>query len=352
VVDSIRGADFQTRQLLLALRSGSRAHIAQGLILEATYRATQGDQKRAAALYVRAEQIAGDELTDHLRGLLDGARGFADYFRGDAPRAIERLERGEAVLRRVPGANWELSSAKLFWMFAVRVIGDYALMRRRYQQYTAEAQQRGDRYVESSVRRVCVPMWLADDDPAEAARELDRATWVPETTGYHVQHFHELIARGEIALYTGEPADVERLREGFERLSRSLLLRVMTVRIQLDYLLGRLAIVGEGGIGTAERHARALARADNKVARIWAQLIRAGAAIRAGDRAAATTLLEAAEEASLAAGMKLSTAAVRRRLAELRGDDALLDSASSDMAALGIRAPAKMTGLLIPTGVR
>jgi eukaryotic-like serine/threonine-protein kinase len=352
VVDSIRGADFQTRQLLLALRSGSRAHIAQGLILEGTYQATQGNQKRAAALYERAEQIAGDPMDNHLTGLLDGAKGFAAYFRGDAANAVVRLERAEAVLRRVPGANWELSSAKLFVMFAVRVIGDYTLMRRRYQQYTAEAQQRGDRYVESSVRRVCVPMWLADDDPAEAARELDRATWVPESAGYHVQHFHELLARGEIALYTGEPADVARLREGFERLSKSMLLRVTTIRIQAEYLLGRLAVAGEGGVKTAERHARALARADNRVAHVWAHLVRAGAAIRGGNQAAAERLLQAAEEAALAAGMKLSASAARRRLAELRSDDALLDAASSDMAALGIRAPAKMTALLIPTSLR
>ena len=55
---------------------------------------------------------------------------------------------------------------------------------------------------------------------------------------------------------------------------------------------------------------------------------------------------------ALAAGMKLTVAAVRFRLSELRGDDALRASASAEMAALGVRVPARMTALLIPVGAR
>jgi hypothetical protein len=46
--------------------------------------------------------------------------------------------------------------------------------------------------------------------------------------------------------------------------------------------------------------------------------------------------------------MRLSSAAARRRLAELRGDDDLAIAASADMAPLGVRAPVRMTALLIP----
>ena len=113
VVDSIRGADFQTRQLLLALGSGSSTHIAHALCLEATYNATNGKSKRAAQMFARAKEIAGDETDAYMLGLLAGSQGIAAYFRGDAPSAIELVKECEATLRRVPGASWELASTRI-----------------------------------------------------------------------------------------------------------------------------------------------------------------------------------------------------------------------------------------------
>jgi len=352
IVDTIRGADFQTRQLLLALRTGSRSHIAHAMSLEATYHATRGNLELSQRMFQRAREIAGDQPDAYMNGLLCGGQGIAAYFSGNAPRAFELLREGLENVRRVPGATWEVASMKLFHMFVLRVIGDYADMRERYRQYLVEAQQRGDRYVESTMRRVCVPMWLADDDSDQAVREIERATWVPDTVGFHVQHFHELIARGEIALYTGEPADEAALRDGMERLSRSLLLRIMSIRIQYEYLLGRLALAGNQAPSTVERHARALAKVSNPVAQVWAYVLRAGSAIRAGDKARGEAASAAAEQRAVAAGMKLTSAAVRFRLAELRGDDSLLATASAEMTNLGIRVPRKMTALLFPIGER
>jgi tetratricopeptide (TPR) repeat protein len=348
VVDSIRGADYQTRELVLALRSGSRSHIAHAMALEAGYQATQGNFKRARYMHARAKEIAGDQHDPYVVGLLAATDGLLAYFSGDAPRTLVLMSVAEATLRRVPGASWELASSKLFYLFAVRMIGNYALMRERYRQYLVEAQQRGDHYVESTMRRVCVPMWLADDAPVEAARELERASWVPDAAGYHVQHFHELIARGEIALYAGEPADDAALREGSKRLASSLLLRITSIRIQHEYLLGRLALVGSRAATSVQRHAGVLAGFDNPVAQVWARVLRAGAALRGPDQGPSEALLTAAEQAAISAGMKLTAAAVRFRLAELRHDDALLAASSAEMTALGIRVPHKMAALLLP----
>jgi tetratricopeptide (TPR) repeat protein len=350
VVDTIRGSDFQTRQLILALRSGSRSHIAHAMSLEATYYATRGRAAQSRRMFERAKQVAGPDPDDYMQGLLLGGQGIAAYFVGDPAPALAMLLDAETIMRRVAGASWEVASMKLFFMFVMRVIGDYRGMRERYRQYAVEAEQRGDRYVESTMRRVCVPMWLADDNPAEALREIARATWVPETSGYHVQHFHELIGRGEIALYTGEPADEAALADGMERLSRSLLLRIMSIRIQHEYLLGRLALAKSGSASDVERHARTLSKFDNACARVWAQALRVGAAIRAGDKSRAESLALAAEAAAASAGMKLTAAVCRFRLAKLRGDEAMLTAACVEMDALGIRSPGKMAALLIPTG--
>jgi eukaryotic-like serine/threonine-protein kinase len=353
VGDSIRGADFQTRQLLLALRTGSRSHIARAMVLEATYQATQGNFKRATSMRERAQEIAGDQLDAYMVGLSTGASGIAAYFSGDAPSALEQLDQSTETLRRVVGTSWELASTKLFYLFAARLVGDYTVMRERYRQYLVEAQQRGDQYVESTMRRACTGIWLADDAPAEAVRELDRATWAPsETSGYHVQHFHELVARGEIGLYTAEPADEAALGANIERLSRSLLLRIMSIRMQYDYLLGRLALAGSGIATNVDRHIRALARFDNPVANVWGLLLRAGVALRDSNGERGEALLLAADEGASAAGMKLSSAVARFRLGELRQDEELLAAASADMNVLGVRVPRKIAAMLIPVGPR
>jgi tetratricopeptide (TPR) repeat protein len=156
VVDTIRGADFQTRQLLLALKSGSRSHIAHAMTLEATYQATRGNVAQSKRMFRRAKEIAGDEPDPYMLGLLAGGEGIAAYFAGDAPRALEMLLDAEATMRRVPGASWEVASMKLFFMFVMRVIGDYGAMRQRYRQYAVEAHQRGD----ASASRCGSPMTI------------------------------------------------------------------------------------------------------------------------------------------------------------------------------------------------
>ena len=353
MVDSIRGADFQTRQLLFALRSGHRPHIARSLLLEAMYQATNGHLRRAEQLIARGHEVHPAEDHDpYMTAWFLSARGTAAYFGGDSPTAVELLSDAESVMRHVPGATWELASMKLFTLFAMRFIGDYVAMRPRYDRYAVEAQQRGDQYVDSTMRRCCVPMWLADDDPDEAARELERATWVPETVGFHVQHFHELIGRGEIALYTGAPADLARLDEGFARLQRSMLLRITSVRTQYQYLRGRLAVAHQRDPRAAERYARALARDSYKPAKVWTLLLRAGAAMLRDEPRRAAELLTIAETTANEHGMRLTAAVARRRQAELGGDEALSIAATSEMATLGIRAPAKMTELLLPLGTR
>ncbi len=356
MVDSIRGMDFQTRELLLALKLGHRPSIARGLLLEGMFQATSGNARRARALGDRAAEVVGDARDAYFDGMSHGLGGLLAYFTGQAAVAVKRMTEAHDIIRTIPGNTWEFNTTRLFLIYALRFVGDYADTRRYYDQYLADAQQRGDRYVESTMRRVCVPMWLAEDDPAQAAEALALATWVPETSAYHVQHFHELLGRGEIALYTGEPADAARLSEGIERLERSMLLRISTIRSQLGYLKGRLALVGHGGPRAAEAEARSLARTSgNAAAQVWARLIRAGIAIGRDDKERASEELMEADRLAQEVGMKLTAAAARHRLAELRraaGDEELGIAAAADMAGLGVRAPGRMTALLVPAGVR
>lgn len=349
VVDAIRGGDFQTRVLLLALRSGSRAHIAQAMTLEATYQATQSRFKRASFMYERAQEIAGEQPDAYMAGLLQGAQGITAYFAGDAPKALKLLDEAEVTMRRVPGANWERASQKLFTIFAMRLVGDYNQMRERYRQYLNEARQRGDQYVDSTLRRLCVPMWLADDDPAEASRELARATWVPaESSSYHVQHFHEWLARGEIALYGGEAPDDASHREGIERLSGSMLLRVHMIRFQYEYFMARLELFRKGDIKVVERYAKALGKIKNPLSDVYQRMLYGAAALAKKNGGKAESYLLEADKLASDAGMKLYAAVSRYRLAELRGDEALMAECEEEMKGLGVRVPQKIIALLLP----
>jgi ATP/maltotriose-dependent transcriptional regulator MalT len=128
------------------------------------------------------------------------------------------------------------------------------------------------------------------------------------------------------------------------------MLRITSIWTQHEFLRGRLALSGSDDPRRAERHARKLAGADFRPARVWALTLRGGAAIARGERERAAQFLEQAEAAATEIGMKLTAAVARRRRAELRGDEAASIEAAAEMATLGIRAPAKMTALLVPVG--
>src|SRR6185295_9207008 len=67
VVDTIRGADFQTRGLLLALRAGEPFRIARSLAMEGAHSAIPGVKahQRTARLLTIAETLAGQAPDPH-----------------------------------------------------------------------------------------------------------------------------------------------------------------------------------------------------------------------------------------------------------------------------------------------
>jgi tetratricopeptide (TPR) repeat protein len=343
MIDAIRGMDFQTRHLRMALRTGHRDHIARALLIESMFHSTGSKQQRAQRYIDRAIEIGADPKDAYVRAMNLGARGACAYFGGEIVTATTYLDDCVDALRAAPGNNWERSTARLFLLFSLRLIGDYVTIRLKYEEYKTDARDRGDRYLESTMRRSCVSMWLAEDDARGAVRELVRATWVPPADRFHVQHFHELVAWAEIGLYHGVFDERAQLDDRFDRLGKSMLTRVESVRVQTDYLRGRLAIAGQLPEAEARRAARKLAKEKNPMAKVWAIVVEAGA-----DATRAASLYERAAEAAEQAGMRSTAATARWRLAELRDDAALRARAEAEMATLGVRNPARMCALLAP----
>jgi hypothetical protein len=367
LVDPIRAEVFQSRQLLAALRMGEPGRVARALAQEAVSRATAGVPGEADALKLlhNAATIAERAGDPDLGALVGGVHGVVAYLCGHFREAIERLldaqarhmeDVGECDFRRV--SAWEVDTARLFALFAVRQMGSFGRLQRAWGEYTRDAVRRGDRYAETNYLRAFNVVRLARDEPEEVARDLERASWSPSESGYHIQHWCELRARTELALYLGQPPSLESFGASFAALRRSLLTRVQMVRTEAIWLRGRvaLAIAAQGSarearaaIALAAACAKRLAGERSPVAHAWGALLAAGIAGRRGDVPEAVVRLLAAERAARQADLLLVEAAARRRRGELLGGDegaALIASAEAFMADEAIVRPERMTDVL------
>jgi hypothetical protein len=361
MVDTIRGADFQARVVLLALRTGERTRVGRGIATEACYVANQGTRHlpRARRLAEAARVIADQCQEPYLLAWTRLADGVVGFFGGEFRASAAACAEAEAKFRdETVGSTWELNGVRLFRLFALRNHGAFREAGELFQSYVRDATQRGDRYVETSMRRYCSFLWLAAADPDGARQNLALATWVPPEGAYHLQHWFELEALAEIALYEDRAAAARvELAPSFRRLDKSLLLRVQNVRCLAHWLRARFLLQSaaqDGAPGRALAEARTLARRlDGEriaYAGVFAELIRAGAAARANPEAAAAALRAAADAAD-ATDMQVCAAVARRRLGALIGGDTgadLVKRADHWLAGEGVADPERLTAIYAP----
>jgi tetratricopeptide (TPR) repeat protein len=101
VVDLIRGADFQSLHLLLALRSGEISRLARAMAFEVSQTASRGGsaRERVADLLEKTEALAKSAGNPHSIGMAMWARGLSSYLLGNWKEAAEYCERGAEILR-------------------------------------------------------------------------------------------------------------------------------------------------------------------------------------------------------------------------------------------------------------
>jgi hypothetical protein len=366
-VDTIRGADFQGRHLLLALDTGDRYRIARALAVEAVYAAVEGAhaRERYERLISRADALAHE--VGHPQGLALVAmiRGASEFLQGRWKASRELLTRAEPLLREKAGA-WQIDTHlyHLYYLLTVFNLGDIAELVRRLPGLVDEAVERDDLTAATSLRaRVGYIPKLVADDPEGARLEVQAAMFRWPTEGFHAQHSWELYARGEIDLYAGRGRDaVEYIASRWPGLKRSLLLRIQGARVESLYLRARAAVAAAAQPMTAAADRRthlAAARADARRlggesvawARAAAEFIRAGIATVEADRAGAIAHFHKAETAFQAVDMALHTAVARRRLGEVSGGlegETLIRAADEWMQQQGIRNTARISAMLAP----
>jgi hypothetical protein len=362
IVDYIRGADYQARHLLLALRTGEPYRVARALALEVAFNANSASRRRPQtdALKQRTKELVDRLKSPHALGLATLTAGLAEYLQGEWRRAVELLKESEAILLdRCTGVAGELDNARNFLLRSYVWLGELNELSRRLPALLKDANERGDLYAATilGVRNSYMPCLVADD-VARAKEVAQRAIQQWPQTGFHTPHYIHLCVATEIDLYSGEGGvALKRILGDWEPLKRSLILRVRFALVEATHLRARaaLAAAAEDGdpalLRAAERDANIIEHEKLNWAEPLAALIRAAVASARGDRTLAASLLALAASQLDACNMLLYAAAARRRRGELIGSDegiALIRAAEHWMAAQRISNPPRMTQMLIP----
>jgi tetratricopeptide (TPR) repeat protein len=363
VVDVIRGADYQTRSLLLALEAGEPLRIALALGWEAVHVACQGRPawRRTERLVGAAGALADRLGHPHALGMASLSAGAAEFLIGRYGSALELLNRAESIFReRCTGVIWELDTARIFGLWSLFYLGRLGELGERCQEIFQEARERGDRYMVATPGPfVGTVVRLAQDDVEGASRFASDALGQWSHQGFHIQHLNYYYGNLYIDSYAGDAAGAwRRILETEPLLESSLLLRIQQVQADVLQHTGRCAVAiaaisKDPGplLRRALKSARRLDRQQTPWTIALAQLIRAGAASIQGDAGRAARLLADAVSRFDSAEMGMFAASARRQLGRLHGGDEgrdLIERADAWMCAQSIRNPARMAACLAP----
>jgi len=370
VIDHIRGADFQSRQLLMALRVGEARRVCRAVAMEASFLASQGAVRRAARIAELARALAIQTQDEQSEVMALWAEGAVNYFSENRWRAaMSRFFEAERMLRaQGRAASWEAAQSRHFGTECLMYLGEVQFLEKRVPALRREAERRGDRFALVNLVMRMSFLALLHDNPDESERDVDDALelWSRDRTAFDVQHYWAVVARCENALYSGEPAAAEKEYAAHSgELKRSLLRRVPLVDAEALHLNGRIALALEAARPTAagaeteaaarlqlaRRSARRLRKKQSAYARGAARLLEAGLAAREGDAEREIDSLRSAIESFEAIEMQIYARAARRRLGQaLGGTEGEEETRAADewMSSVGIKKPARVTALIAP----
>ena len=367
VVDTIRGADFQARGLLLSLAAGEPSRIARALAMEAAHAASVGgsNRKTTARLLDRADILASRVEHPYALGMVALARGVSAYLEGRWTTAQLECDRAETIFRdRCTGVAWELDTAHAFALWGLSHQGAVAELSRRWPILLDLARARGDLYAVMNLSSYLLSIVrLAADDPDTADRELGQTMSKWSREGYHVQHNDALWAAVQVELYRGDGAAAwDLIDRSWPALRRSLLLRVQFIRTSMHFLRARAALAAAVAVrrcraaearsllAVARRAARRLEREKMPCPTAYARLIQGALAAVVGDRSRAVPLLTDAVTCFETVDMRLCAAAARRRLGEClggTGGQEEIDRADRWMSDQKIKNPANLASMIV-----
>ncbi len=134
MVDTIRGANFQTLHLRLALKAGEPFRVARALALEAAFSSASGGAtaKRTARVLQRAELLCQQVGEPYVLGWVRGVAGVTAALEGRWKAAFDGCAEAETIFReKCGGIAWELSTFQFFLIYSLVFTGRIKDLRTR-----------------------------------------------------------------------------------------------------------------------------------------------------------------------------------------------------------------------------
>jgi serine/threonine protein kinase len=366
-VDTVRGAEFHARHLLMALQAGDPYRVSRGLAWEAILTAAEGGahgRLRARQLVEVGHGIARRLGNDHAAAWCWAAEAYGQWCEGRWNEAASgsaeaaRLYREECL-----DITWELGSVYAWcWMPVLCYSGRLAELRQLVARVEREFGQLGDLYTLVTMRTVVTPwLSLADGDPERARRESAEAVAQWSKHHWHLQHLFDLMTRARAALYLGRgAAAVEALERDWPRYLASMQNRLQIKRMFMHGLRGQAVVMavmqGEAParrLRLAQSDARQLEREGTPWAAAYAITLRAALHAAGGRHVDAQRGYLVAAAAYDRLGMPLHGAASRRRAGEqgtgIEGR-AQVDNADAELRRLGVAEPGRFAVTVVAGG--
>ena len=362
IVEPVLSALFGAHLMRRALDIGDETMIGGGFAIEAGLLSTNGEKKRREVdgLIERVEALAQKSDDVSMQGRAYLARCIAEFFSGNWLVSADMGNKAAEHFRdRCHGVGWELAASYSFVGFAFRMYGDLKALGEHVQAHHGEARRSGDRFLAANIETTMGLAWLAEDRAELVEEYLEHAldSWPQDR--YQLQHFYRLLGWIDLLLYERRVEEACRLvdRE-MDQIQRALLVRVEYVESETLRLRARASLAFAPQCKGSERArqlriaAKAIAKLKRQhaaMARGWADILDAALIWnKTGDRQVTEQALLRAVEILEAADRVLEALAARRRLAELKGDDAALRSVDEEMGKLGVVRPDRMTEVMSP----
>jgi eukaryotic-like serine/threonine-protein kinase len=359
LVDIIRGVDFQTRCLMLALEAGEPSRLSYCLAAEAVANHSEGRKGRAQspALFARAETLARASGRRDVWSWLLLSRGIAAMQEGRFEASLAATTEAERILlEECHGQFWQLARTQAFGVWALSYLGRLSELEKRVELLLRDYRERGDLLAQLSM--VTGPshlLGLARDDVPAMRRECERMLGQWSQRGFHFQHLSALFTLVVGDLYEARYAEAfDRIESRWSDVESSFLLRAEFVRDDSWYLRGRAALAA--GFANVTSHATSarivnegvhhIERDDVAWSRGMAFVLRAGLSQLRGLPAQAVRELEQAGLAFREADMKVHAAACALQSAKLRGLPN--DDAEGTLRREGVKDPPRFANALAP----
>lgn len=364
MVDTIRGADFQTRHLLLALRAGEPIRVARALAAEGGFHSVGGvrSRRRAAQLFAEVRALLARHPSEQVQFLLTGSECISAFQAGQWRRSLELARHAELEIRhQQTTATWEHDTIDFFVLYSLFYLGELGELATHAPALLRHAVARGDLYAATNLRVGFInAAWLVSGDVETAREHLAEAARQWTVRWVHLQHYHQLLGDAQVALYTGDAEPAHRaLEERWPALRAAQLLRISLIDDEIRHLRARLSIATalsgsrrrDALLADAARDAARVTRAQEAAIAPLGELALAAVDHARRDEARAAARLRRCVTAFDRADMAAYAAAARAALGRVLGGDegaALVGQAEEALRGQAVAEPTRWFAMLAP----